>query len=43
MENVGQSQGKSGENYHPFTGRIRKRESKPIAPWKIFPPVYRSF
>lgn len=24
--------------YHPFTGLIRKRESNPIAPWKIFPP-----
>jgi hypothetical protein len=26
-------------NYHPFNGLMRKRESNPIAPWKIFPPV----
>ena len=30
-------------NYHPFTGRMRKRESKPIAPWKTFPPVKHHF
>lgn len=27
------------KSYHPFTGRMRKRESNPIAPWNIFPPV----
>jgi len=25
--------------YHPFAGRMRKRESNPIAPWNIFPPA----
>jgi len=25
--------------YHPLAGLMRKRESKPIAPWKMFPPV----
>lgn len=26
-------------SYHPLTGRIRNKESNPIAPWKMFPPV----
>lgn len=25
--------------YHPLAGLMRKRESKPIAPWKMLPPM----